>query len=146
MRSTSAERRIDGGVYALGRRRLVFENQNEVDQVPYAAVRRLARTRVRVKLLRPMLFDGERRHDNGRNAGECEPVLALDCLERFEDFVSDAQIDVKRHERPTVETGIDWKARAAFRGLIQFGHRLAHDEREEVGQLDGRRELEPFSE
>ena len=75
-----------------------------------------------------------------------EPVFALDGLERLQDFVSDSEVDVKLHKRPTVEAGIDWKARAAFRSLIQFGHRLAHDEREEVGQLDGRRELEPFSE
>jgi hypothetical protein len=93
-----------------------------------------------------MLFDGERRHHDGRNAGETEPVFALDAFERLEDFVSDAEVDVKLHERPTIETGIDWKSRAAFRSLIQFGHRLAHDEREEVGKLDRRRQLEPFSE
>jgi hypothetical protein len=37
---------------------------------------------------------------------------------------------MKPHERPTVETGIDREARAAFGSLIQFGHRLAHDEYE----------------
>src|SRR5262245_37192388 len=133
MRSTSAERRIDGDVYALGRRRLVFENQNEVDQVPYAAVRRLARTRVCVKLLRPMLFDGERWHHNGRDAGEIQPVFALDALQRLEDFITDSKVDVKLHERSTIAAGIDRKARAAFGSLIQFGHRLADYEREEVG-------------
>jgi hypothetical protein len=46
--------------------------------------------------------------------------------------------------RPS-RTCIDWKARAAFRSLIQFAHRLAHNEREEVGQLNGCRELKPFS-
>jgi hypothetical protein len=123
----------------------VFEDQNEIHEIPYAAVRRLAWPGVRVKLFRPMLLDGECRHHNGRNAGETEPILALDTLERLQYFVSDTEVDVKLHERPTVEPGIDWKSRAAFGSLIQFGHRLAHDEREEVGQLDGRRELEPFS-
>jgi hypothetical protein len=52
---------------------------------------------------------------------------------------------VKLHERPPVETGIDRKAHTAFRSLIQFGHRLPHDEREEVGQIARRRELKPFS-
>jgi len=72
--------------------------------------------------------------------------LALDAFERLDDFVSDAEVDVKLHERSTIETGIDWKTRAAFWSLIQFGHRLAHDECEEVGQLDRRCELEAFSE
>jgi hypothetical protein len=49
------------------------------------------------------------------------------------------------HERSTIETRIDRKARAAFGSLIQFAHRLAHNEREEVGQFDRRRELKPFS-
>jgi hypothetical protein len=93
-----------------------------------------------------MLFDGERRHDNGGDAGQTEPVFALDGLERIEEFVSDSEVHMELHERSTVETGIDWKTRAAFGSLIQFGHRLAHDEREEVGQLDRRRELEPLSE
>jgi hypothetical protein len=31
-----------------------------------------------------MLFDGERRHDNGGDAGETEPVFALDAFERLE--------------------------------------------------------------
>ena len=52
---------------------------------------------------------------------------------------------MKLHEGSTVETSIDWKTRAAFRSLIQFGHRLAHGECEEVGQFDRRGELEPFS-
>ena len=136
---------MDCCTHALRRGRLVFQNQNEIHQIPHAAVRRLAWTRVSVKLLGPMLFDGERRHHDGRNAGETEPVFALDACERLEDFVSDAEVDVKLHERSTIETGIDWKTRAPFRSLIQFGHCLAHYESEEVGQLDGRRELQPFS-
>jgi hypothetical protein len=92
-----------------------------------------------------VLLDGERRHDNGSNAGETEPIFALDTLERLQDFVSNTEVDVKLHECPPVETGIDRKPRTAFRSLIQFRHRLAHDERKEVGQLDGRCELEPFS-
>jgi hypothetical protein len=146
MRSAAAERRIDGGTRALDRWRFTFQNQNEIHQIAYAAVRRLAWTRVRVKLFRPMLLDGERRHHNGGNAGETEPVFALDALERLKDFVSDAEVDVKLHEGSTIVTGVDWKTRATFWSLIQFGHRLAHDECEEVGQLDRRRELEPFSE
>jgi hypothetical protein len=92
-----------------------------------------------------MLLDGERRHHNGRNAGETELVFALDAFERFQDFVSHAEVNVKPHERPTVEAGIDRKARTALRSLIQFRHRLTDDEREEVGQLDRRRELKSFS-
>src|SRR5207237_8021811 len=114
-------------------------------EVPHATVRRLAWTRVRVKLLGPVLLDREYRYYSGRNARETEPVVALDALERLEDFVSDAEVDVKLYERSTIETGIDWKARAAFRSLTQFGHRLAHDEREEVRQIDGRCELKPLS-
>ncbi len=53
---------------------------------------------------------------------------------------------MKLHEGTTVETSIDWKTRAAFRSLIQFGHRLTHGECEEVGQFHRRGELEPFSE
>lgn len=145
MRSASTERCTHCCTHALGCRRFVFKNQNEIHQIPHAAVWRLPRTRVRVKLLGPMLFDGERRHHDGRNAGETEPVFALDTFERLEDFVSDAEVDVKLHERSTIETGINWKARAALGSLIQFGHRLAHDEREEVGQLARRRELKSFS-
>ncbi len=123
----------------------MLKYQHEIHQVPHAAVRRLTRTRVRVELLRPMLLDGERRHQNGGNAGETEPVFALDTLERLQDFVSDTEVDVKLHERPSVETGVDRKAGATFGSLIQFGHRLAHDKREEVGQIDRRCELKPFS-
>ena len=119
MCSTSPERCIDCHSHALRCGRLVFENQDEIHQVPYAAVRRLAWTGVRVKLFRPMLIDGERRHHNGRNAGEAEPIFALDTLKRLQDFVSDAEVDVKLHERSTIETGIDWKPRAAFWSLIQ---------------------------
>ena len=92
-----------------------------------------------------MLLDGERRHYHPRDAGETEPVFALDGLERLQNFVSDAEVDVKLYERPTIETGIERKTRAAFRRLIQFGYRLAHGEHEKIGQLDGRRELQPFS-
>jgi hypothetical protein len=94
MRSTSLERCIDCHSQALRRGRLVFENQNQIHEVPYAAVRRLAWTGVRVKLFRPMLLDGERWHHNGRNTGETEPVFALDTLERLQDFVPDAEVDV----------------------------------------------------
>jgi hypothetical protein len=45
MRSTSLERCIDCRSDALRWRRLVFQNQNEINQVPHAAVRRLAWTR-----------------------------------------------------------------------------------------------------
>jgi hypothetical protein len=146
MRSASAERCIDCCTHALGCRRLVLKNQNEIHQIPHAAVWRLTRSRVSVKLLRSVLLDGECRYHNRRNAGETEPVFALDALERLEDFVSDAEVDVELHERSTIETGIHWKTRSAFWSLIQFGHRLAHDECEEVGQVDRHRELEPFSE
>jgi hypothetical protein len=88
-----------------------------------------------------MLLDGERRHQNRRDAGETEPLFALDALERLQDFISNAEIDVKLHVRPAVDTSIDRKARATFRSLIQFGHRLADGEREEVGQIDRRCEL-----
>ncbi len=145
MRSATPECRLDGGLHALRRRRLVFQYQNEIHQIPHAAVRRLAWTRVSVKLLGPMLFDGERRHHNGRNAGETEPVFALDAFERLEDFVSDAEVNVEPDERSTVEMGVNGKSRAALGSLIQFGHRLAHDERKEVGQRDGRCELKPLS-
>lgn len=133
MRSTSAKRCVDCRTHADCVERLVLQNQNEIHEISHATVRRLAWTCVRVKLLRPMLLDRKRRHDNGRNAGECEPVFALDGLERLKDFVSDSEVDVKLHERSTVETAIDRKPRAALGSLIQFGHRLAHDEREEVG-------------
>jgi hypothetical protein len=98
-----------------------------------------------VKLLCPVLFDGERRHRHGRNAGEIEPVLAFDVLQGLEDFVADTEVDMESRERSAIETRIDRKARAAFGSLIQFGHRLAHDEREEVGQIGRRGELKPFS-
>jgi hypothetical protein len=114
MRPTSLERCIDCRSHAIRRGPLVFQNQKEIDWVPHAAVRHLPWTRVRVKLLGPMLLDRERRHHNGRNADETEPVFALDALERLQDFISNAEIAVKLHERPTVETGIDRKARAAF--------------------------------
>lgn len=145
MRSATAEGRIDGGTHALGRWRLVLQNQNEIHEIPHAAVWRLAWTRVRVKLLRPVLLDRERRHHDGRNTGETEPVFALDALKRLKDFVSHAEVDMKLHERSTIETGIDGKSRAAFGSLIQFGHRLAHDEREEVGQFNRCGKLKPFS-
>ena len=102
-------------------------------------------TRVRVEFLRPVLLHRERRHDDGRNAGESEPVFALDVFERLEDFVSDSKVHMELHERSTIETRIDRKARTAFGSLIQFGHRFAHGEHEKVRQLDGRRELKPFS-
>lgn len=111
MRPSSAERSVDCCTHALGRWRLVLEDQNQIHEIPHAAVRRLAWTRVRVKLLGPMLLDRERRHDNGWNAGECEPVFTFDGRDWLQDFVSDAEVDVKLHERPTVETGIDRKAR-----------------------------------
>jgi hypothetical protein len=92
-----------------------------------------------------MLLNGERRHHNGGNTRKTEPVFALDAFQRLEEFIADSEVNVKLHERPPVETGIDRKARAALRSLIQFRHRLAHDEREEVGQLDRRGELKSFS-
>ena len=122
----------------------MLQNQNEIHEISHAAARPLAWARVRVKLFRPMLLDRERRHHNGGNAGETEPVFALNVFERLQDLVPDAEVDVKLDERSTVEAGIDLKPRAALRSLIQFGHRLAHDEREEIGQLDGRCELKPF--
>lgn len=42
---------------------------------------------------------------------------------------------MKLHKGSTVETNIDRKTRAAFRSLIQFGHRLAYGECEEGGQF-----------
>jgi len=80
MRSTSMERRIDCHSHALRRERFVLENQNQIHEVPHAAVRSLTRTRVRVELLRLMLLDGECRHHDGWNAGETEPIFALDAL------------------------------------------------------------------
>jgi hypothetical protein len=145
MCSASLERCIHSGTHALGGWHLVLEDQNEIHEIPHATVRRLAWARVRVKLFRPVLFDGERRDHNRRYPGEPEPVFALDAFERLEDFVSDTEVDVKLDERSTIETGIDWKPRAPFGRLIQFGHRLAHGEHEEVGQLDGRRDLKRLS-
>jgi hypothetical protein len=92
-----------------------------------------------------MLLNGERRHHNGGNARETDPVFALDAFQRLEDFIADSEVNVKLHERSAIETRVHRKARATFGSLIQFRHRLAHNEREEVGQLDGRRELKPFS-
>ena len=77
MRSASAERCIDCCTHALRRRRLVFQNENEIHQIPHAAVWSLARRRVSVKLLRPVLLHRERGHYNGGNAGETEPVCLL---------------------------------------------------------------------
>jgi hypothetical protein len=70
-------------------RRFVFQNQNEIHEIPYATVRRLARTRVGVKLLRPMLLQGKCGHDDRGNTGEAEPVFALNTLERLKDFIAD---------------------------------------------------------
>jgi hypothetical protein len=61
-----------------------------------------------------VLLDGERRHNNGRNAGETEPVHTPDALQRLEDFVSDTEVDVKPYERSTIEARVDRKPRTTF--------------------------------
>jgi hypothetical protein len=38
-----------------------------------------------------MLFGRNRRHDDCGNAGEIEPVFALDILERLQDLIPDAR-------------------------------------------------------
>jgi len=90
------------------------------------------RTGVRVKLLCPVLFHGQSRDDNSGNAGETEPVFALDVLKKFEHVVSDAKVDVELDERSTVEARVNRESRAFLWRLIEFGHRLADLKREEV--------------
>lgn len=146
MRTTPAERSIDRRAKSVGCEGLVLKNEDEIDEVPYGAVRSFTRTRVRVKLLCPVLLGRERRNDHCRNARESQPIFSFDVFEWLEDFVAYAEVNVEPHERTTVEACINWKPRASFRSLIEFGHRFADDEREEVRQLHRRRQLQPFSE
>jgi hypothetical protein len=132
MRTTPAERRIDRRTQTPGREGLVLKNQDEIHEVPYAAVRDFSRTRVRVKLLCPVLLGRERRNDHCWNACESQPVFSLDIFERLEDFVTHAEVNMEPDECPIVEARIKWKPRAAFRSLIEFGHRFADDKREEI--------------
>jgi hypothetical protein len=66
----SAKCRVDGRSYAFGHRRLVFQDQKEINEIAHATVRRLSRTRIRGKLLSPVLLDRQGRHHDGRNVGE----------------------------------------------------------------------------
>lgn len=111
---------------------LFLENQHEVNEISHTAVRRLARAGVRVKLLCPVLLDGQRRHDDRRDPRETEPVLTLNTLERLEHFISDAEVNVKPDERSTVEAGVNGKARASFWSLIEVGHQFADLKHEEL--------------
>src|SRR5687767_15290657 len=107
MRMSARECHGDGLSNSVDGRLLFLENQHEVNEISYAAVRRLARTGVRVKLLCPVLFDGQRRHDDRRDARETEPVLTLNTLERLKHVVPDAEVNVEPDERPTVEAGVN---------------------------------------
>lgn len=81
-----------------------------------------------------MLLGRERRDRDRGNARKAEPVFTCDFLERLEDFVADTEVDVEFHECPTIETGVNREPSAALWRLIEFGHRLTDNEREEVWQ------------
>ena len=138
MRMSTRECHGDGLSNSFDGRLLFLENQHEVNEIPHTAVRRLARTGVRVKLLCPVLLDGQRRHDNRRDAGETEPVLTLNTLERLQHVIADAEINVEPDERSTVEAGVNGESRAALWSLIEVGHHFADLEHEEVRQLHRR--------
>ena len=113
----------------------MLDDQDEIDEVPDAAVRgSFARTGIRVKLLRPVLFGRERRNRYGGNARETEPILSDNFIERFEDFIADAKVNVEFHKRPTVEARVNWEPSASLFWLIEFGHCLSDDKCEEVWQ------------
>ena len=146
MRASSGERGGHGYVNSRGGHRLELDEQHQIDQVLHAAVRRtIARQCVRVELFGPMLFGRERRHRDGRNAGEREPVVADDAIHGLDHFVADAEIDMELYEAATVEAGVDRESRAALRCLIEFEPGFAHVEDEEVSEFHGSRNLEAFT-
>lgn len=51
-------------------------------------------------------------------------------LDRFNDHVADADIDMKSDERPAIDTGFDGIPCAAVWRSIQIGHGLTDPERE----------------
>jgi hypothetical protein len=55
-----------------------------------------------------VLLDRERRHHDGRNAGETEPVFSLDALQRLKDLVADSEVDMKLYERSTKPRRSAW--------------------------------------
>ena len=113
-------------------RSLFLENQHEVNEIPHTTVRRLTRPGVRVKLLRPVLLDGQCRRDNTRDVGETEPVLTLNTLKRLQHVIADAEVNVKPDECSTVEAGVNRESRAAFWSLIEVGHHFADLESKEI--------------
>ncbi len=61
MRGSKHEGGVDRDTNAVRRQVLTLDDQHEIDQVPDTAVRcSLARTGVRVRLLRPVLFGRQR--------------------------------------------------------------------------------------
>jgi len=91
-----------------------------------------------------MLLPRERRHGYGRNACEPQPVLADDVIQRLENLVAGAKIDVELHEGTTVEAGVDRESRSALRRLIEFKAGFTNVEDEKVSELHGCRDLEAF--
>lgn len=52
---------------------------------------------------------------------------------------------MKSGEGSTIHPYVDRKSRTAFRGLIQFGHLFAHEEDEEVLEVDGGGQLQALA-
>jgi hypothetical protein len=123
----------------------MLDDQNEINKIPDPSIGPDARARVRVKLLRPVLLGRQSRNGDGGNAGKSEPVFPGDLVERFHYVVADPEIDVKPHERATVEACIDREACAAVGRLIQFGHRVTDGEGEEVCERHRGRQAKPFT-
>ena len=92
-----------------------------------------------------MLFGRERRHGDGRYAGEREPVVADDAIHGLDHVVADAKIDMELDEAATVEAGVNREPRAALRCLIEFKAGFTYVEHEEVSEFDGSRKLEAFT-
>ncbi len=125
---------------------MAFDQQHEINEIFDTSVgHTFARTRVSVQLLHPMLFGRERWNGGRRNASEAEPVVARQFFEWFNDFITDAEIDVEPHKRPAIEPRVHWESSATFWRLIKIEHDFANHKREEIGLRLHRRQLQSFA-
>ena len=111
---------------------MTLDQQQQINEIPHAAVCGFAGPGVRVELFRPMLFDRQRWHGHRRYTGEAEPVFSRDLLQWLEDFVANTKVNVEPGKGSTIEPRIHWKASPTLRRLIQLGHRLSDYEGKEI--------------
>lgn len=117
MCAATRKRGIDCGQETTWCQGLMLDDEDEVDQIPDPSIGTDAKAGVRVKLLSPVLFGRKRRDGDRGNTSESEPIFTGDFVQRFQDLVTDAEIDMESNEGATVETHINRKPCAALRRL-----------------------------